>query len=294
MTGFTIGSRETALLRDVMEATRLSTNMPLPWLVLEKLKRLLNADAIQFTCLDSGVPRTVFQQDLDPSGDRSCEAETAREAEGNPFWQQYWGPWGCSHPDRSGDYRYVGRVSDRMSTRQRREILASREEPGDSWGLRYLQACLPGRSPGRHLRVGAYRDGRDFSERHVFYMQLLQPHVERAFWAGSAARRDASVLTTRQLEVLRLVRAGLTNGQIARRVGVSEGTVHVHLTNVYGRLGVQSRMAAVQAVFEAAEDWSGAELAPYEPGVMKKVPVPQAKNVRPSSRTLANANEQTV
>jgi DNA-binding CsgD family transcriptional regulator len=261
MAGFTIGSRETALLYDIIEATRLPASVPLPWLVLDKLRRLLDADAIQFSCLDSGVQRVVFQQTLDPSGDRGCESETACEAEGNPFWRQYWGPLGCGHPDRSGDYRYVGRVSDRMSTRQRREMLASREDPGPSWGMRYLEACLPGRSPGRYFRVGAYRHGGDFSDRHVFYMQLLQPHLERAFWAGSAARRDAPVLTARQLEVLRLVRAGLTNGQIARRVGVSEGTVHVHLTNVYGRLGVQSRMAAVQAVFEAAENWSGGELS---------------------------------
>jgi DNA-binding CsgD family transcriptional regulator len=259
--GFTIGSRETALLHDVIEATRHSASVPLPWLVLEKLRSLLDADGIQFSCLDSGVPRIVFQQYLDPSGDRGCEAETACEAEGNPFWRQYWGPLGCSHPDRSGDYRYVGRISDRMSTRQRREMLASRDDPDPSWGLPYLEACLPGRSSGRYFRVGANRQGRDFSDRHVFYMQLLQPHVERAFWTGSAARRDAAVLTTRQLEVLRLVRAGLTNSQIARRAGVSEGTVHVHLTNIYGRLGVQSRMAAVQAVFEAAEDWSGGELA---------------------------------
>jgi DNA-binding NarL/FixJ family response regulator len=38
--------------------------------------------------------------------------------------------------------------------------------------------------------------------------------------------------------------AGHTNTQIARRLGVTEGTVRKHLENIYGRLGVSSRTAA--------------------------------------------------
>jgi DNA-binding CsgD family transcriptional regulator len=59
----------------------------------------------------------------------------------------------------------------------------------------------------------------------------------------------------RQVEVLRMVRAGLTNRQIARRVGVSEGTVNVHLQNVYERLDVRSRTAAVHKVFDETTVW---------------------------------------
>ena len=42
---------------------------------------------------------------------------------------------------------------------------------------------------------------------------------------------------------------GVTNGQIARRLGVSEGTVRIHLQNIYGRLQVSSRTAAVTHAF---------------------------------------------
>jgi DNA-binding NarL/FixJ family response regulator len=49
--------------------------------------------------------------------------------------------------------------------------------------------------------------------------------------------------------LLRLVAAGHTNGQIARRLGVSEGTVRIHLQNIYGRLQVSSRTAAVTRAF---------------------------------------------
>jgi ATP/maltotriose-dependent transcriptional regulator MalT len=47
------------------------------------------------------------------------------------------------------------------------------------------------------------------------------------------------------LEVLRLVAQGLSNGQIAESLVLSEHTVHRHISNVLGKLGVSSRTAAV-------------------------------------------------
>jgi len=44
------------------------------------------------------------------------------------------------------------------------------------------------------------------------------------------------------------VRAGYSNYQIARRLGLSEGTVRKHLENAFNRLGVTSRAAAVAAL----------------------------------------------
>ena len=46
-----------------------------------------------------------------------------------------------------------------------------------------------------------------------------------------------------------LVAAGYTNAQIARRLVVSPGTVRIHLQNIYTRLGVSSRTAAVTNAF---------------------------------------------
>jgi DNA-binding NarL/FixJ family response regulator len=53
----------------------------------------------------------------------------------------------------------------------------------------------------------------------------------------------------RQNELLRLLAAGHTNSQIARRLGISEGTVRTHLENIYDKLGVSSRTAAVARAF---------------------------------------------
>ena len=48
----------------------------------------------------------------------------------------------------------------------------------------------------------------------------------------------------RDTEVLVLVRAGLANKQIARRLGISERTVKAHLTSVFARIGVADRTQA--------------------------------------------------
>jgi predicted ATPase/DNA-binding CsgD family transcriptional regulator len=60
--------------------------------------------------------------------------------------------------------------------------------------------------------------------------------------AGSDAA--ASVLTPRELDVLRLVAQGLSNADIAKRLVLSDHTVHRHLANILRKLGLSSRAAA--------------------------------------------------
>ena len=49
-------------------------------------------------------------------------------------------------------------------------------------------------------------------------------------------------MTRREREVLELVGMGLTNRQIARRLGISERTAAVHVSNVIAKLGVGNRV----------------------------------------------------
>ena len=51
-------------------------------------------------------------------------------------------------------------------------------------------------------------------------------------------------LTPRELDVLKLVAQGLSNSDIARRLVLSEHTVHRHLANILRKLGLSSRAAA--------------------------------------------------
>jgi DNA-binding NarL/FixJ family response regulator len=57
-------------------------------------------------------------------------------------------------------------------------------------------------------------------------------------------------LSTRELEVLRLVASGKSNREIASTLVISEHTVARHLQNIYGKVGVSSRAAATAFAFE--------------------------------------------
>ena len=89
----------------------------------------------------------------------------------------------------------------------------------------------------------------DFTERDRAVLRLLGPHLRQAYQDAELRRRARPELTARQWDLLRLVATGHTNIQIGRRLGISEGTVRKHLENIYGRLGVSSRTAAVTRAF---------------------------------------------
>ena len=65
-----------------------------------------------------------------------------------------------------------------------------------------------------------------------------------AILAPLHGRTSDGPLTERQIEVLRLLATGLTNGEIARDLHLSEHTVHRHIANIYSALGLGSRAAA--------------------------------------------------
>ncbi len=72
--------------------------------------------------------------------------------------------------------------------------------------------------------------------------------MARAF--GQAINRDTTAskgdsLTPRELEIVRMVAEGLRNKEIGERLSISEGTVKVHLHNVYEKLGVDGRLELV-------------------------------------------------
>jgi DNA-binding NarL/FixJ family response regulator len=62
--------------------------------------------------------------------------------------------------------------------------------------------------------------------------------------ARRTANASAVELTPRETEVLGLVRQGLANKQIARRLGISERTVKAHLTSTFQQIGVTDRTQA--------------------------------------------------
>jgi DNA-binding NarL/FixJ family response regulator len=86
---------------------------------------------------------------------------------------------------------------------------------------------------------------------------LLAPTVTRRLIESYVQRRAASrpewmnQLTEREQEVLQLVAEGLSNGEIAARLVVSEATVKTHVNRVLAKLGVRDRVQAVVAAYQA-------------------------------------------
>jgi DNA-binding NarL/FixJ family response regulator len=48
-------------------------------------------------------------------------------------------------------------------------------------------------------------------------------------------------LTRREREIALAVAEGLSNKQVCRQLGLAEGTVKIHLHNIYGKLGISNR-----------------------------------------------------
>ncbi len=72
----------------------------------------------------------------------------------------------------------------------------------------------------------------------------LSPRAARALITERRGQRPFQELTSRELDVLRLVARGLSNKQIAWRLAISEKTVKAHMTSIFGRIGVADRTQA--------------------------------------------------
>jgi DNA-binding NarL/FixJ family response regulator len=72
----------------------------------------------------------------------------------------------------------------------------------------------------------------------------LDPRVARTILHTRRSAPPLNELTDREAEVLTLVGQGLANKQIARSLGIREGTVKAHLTSVFQRIGVHDRTSA--------------------------------------------------
>ena len=68
--------------------------------------------------------------------------------------------------------------------------------------------------------------------------------------SGAGDHPDLPILTDRERTILSAVAAGLTTAAISRDLWVSEHTVKFHLTNIYRKLGVANRAAAVRYAYE--------------------------------------------
>jgi DNA-binding CsgD family transcriptional regulator len=215
--------------------------------LLSDLLELIGCDLVVFSGTDSSQQVDWFGQTVPTEADDP-------EFDVESFWNHYWSS-PCSYPEHTGDLRSLVRISDFYSARQWHST-GMYQDCCRPYGIEHeLMLCLPAGpgpavGPRRTLRLVFIRGpGPDFSGRHRDLLTVLRPHLHEAYLNAKRSRHPASKLTARHWELLHLVAAGHTNTQIARRLGISEGTVRTHLENIYRLLQVSSRTAAVTRAF---------------------------------------------
>ncbi len=104
--------------------------------------------------------------------------------------------------------------------------------------------------------IAALADLLDPDRRASFLASSMVREIHQAIEALShiplqrGSGRDASLLTEREVEVLKLVARGLTNAQIAEQLVLSPLTVNVHLRSIFNKLDVTNRTAAAHQAME--------------------------------------------
>jgi DNA-binding CsgD family transcriptional regulator len=218
---------------------------PIPVSVLAGLSGLIGCTSISFFQLDSERRTLPASQDL-PEEDFT-EALKAQLTQA--FWTHYPDSPSCRYPDESGDLTTVTAMSDFYTRRELHRTGMYADYLRPQGVEREIMLCLP--SPRyRTVRLMLARGpGSDFSDRDRAILTLLRPHLYETYLRGVSPPEPP--LTPRQKELLRFVAAGCTNRQIARKLSVAESTVRKHLENIFDRLQVTSRAAAVARVFGA-------------------------------------------
>ena len=237
----------------VSETAAVDTTQPFERSTIESLLQLIPANRAGYFEYSNGgeafgTANTYF---VDAPSD-GCDLEWAEDAilEAIDSWPL------CDvcdyDPSRAAVSRPPLKLSDFLTRRQLRrnpwycEVM---RPSGIEHELKFWLSASPGTFRGFFLVRGP--QDRDFDERDRSLLELLQPHLLniRERWEH---RRRPSVLTDREAEVLGLVALGLTNGEIAARLVLSRTTVRTHLENIFGKLDVHTRTAAVARQRELA------------------------------------------
>jgi len=143
----------------------------------------------------------------------------------------------------------VGVVGWVFPGRNGREILAALRERPDAPSIVVYTGAMDPDIPRQVMALGGagFCSKRDTPE-HLMEVvtkvasgHMVFPRVDvRALY-----REPFDHLTGRELQLLAALAEGATNGQIARRLGISLNTVKFHLKNLYEKLRVQNRAGAV-------------------------------------------------
>lgn len=83
------------------------------------------------------------------------------------------------------------------------------------------------------------------SGEHCLDMESVGRALLNTLEHNATQRRARELLTPRELELVKIVAQGLRNQHIAKRLHIQEGTVRIHLHNIYEKLGLDGRSALI-------------------------------------------------
>ena len=133
------------------------------------------------------------------------------------------------HPIMSGRHGPVVAISDVLRPREFERTWLFQEAMRPAGVAHEIGMELSHTAGEMSVVVISRGPGRDFDDRDHLTLRLLRPHVD------AALRRlilPPPEFTSREREVMLLVRDGLTDAQVARRLGVVEATASKHLEHV--------------------------------------------------------------
>lgn len=241
-----LGTRDVdAVLGVVAEAAAADGEEPFARPLIDRLTRLVPADQagyFEYRIAGAYLPQvtanvfTVKQPgvDLDWNSDEIVAALSS---------------WPL-HDSRHGRTATAARLSDGLSTRARKLrnpwYLAAMRPSAVEHEMKLWLPARAGTVRGFFFVREAGRS--DFDERDRAVLTVLRSHlgVLRERWER---RRCPPGFTDREIDVLHALKDGLTNREIAERLVISTGTVRTHLENVFDKLGVHTRTAAVARAF---------------------------------------------
>lgn len=139
----------------------------------------------------------------------------------------------------------------------------------------YVQGLLSAGVNGYHLKDQPLSDLRLAVERVVAGEKWLSSRLVHKLVAYTHSANQATLLTSRQIDILRLLEEGFDNQTIARQTGLSVKTVENHLTRLYRQLNVQSRLEAVHYLHQHPELLGMRAATAIQPAAEPDVPAAQ-------------------
>jgi DNA-binding CsgD family transcriptional regulator len=210
--------------------------------ILARLAALIGIDSAGYYHLDAAC-ETLSEAEYGGPFPPPSAAELAVPVSENPF---------CRYAKRTGDpYFRPHRLSDvvDLAAFARTHMFAVYgADPA-------IQMRMPG-APTAHWTLDLARTGPDFSDRDLLLLDAVRPALvgyeayravasRVAIEATTPGRDTLHQLSRRENEVLDLVAEGASNTEIGVRLSIAPGTVKKHLENIFGKLDVGSRVAAL-------------------------------------------------